>query len=162
MIYNSFDLLRILKRNMFDKRVNILILPILDESFADFALNFVDALYLCFPRIVRALIARSAWVKFNIIRELQHDWPHHFVIFVEKNVAVVHKSGVFSQLINWNMEVFRVVAAVFVAGPCPPHPKHSDIKSFNIGCIFPLFVEWSLGLHFTCDIFLTILICREQ
>ena len=72
---------------------------------------------------------------------------------MKKNVAVVHESGVLSELVNGNMEEFGVVAAIFVVGPSPSHPEHSNSIFFDIGSIFPSFVERHLRLTFACDIF---------
>jgi hypothetical protein len=50
----------------------------------------------------------------HAVRQLQHDGPHHFVVLVGEDVAVVDEAGVLSQLVGGHVEVISPVPCLVV------------------------------------------------
>ena len=102
-------------------------------------------------------IAEDLIIQFGIAWKLKHNRPHHFWIFMCKNMAMINESWEFSKLVQRHMKVCITTNFIFIIRWfSPSNPKYWNCLSIYTTSIFPTLVVWLTG--FTSKIF-NILIC---
>ena len=89
----------------------------------------------------------------------KHHRPHHFVVLVRKNVAVVYESRELHQLVLGHAEIGVFTYSRVVARGGPPHAQHVDCVRRHQRGIFP---SPAVGLNAAAGICADIFIDRVE
>lgn len=74
------------------------------------------------------IIVRNVMLLLIIIRESHHDWSHHFVILVVKEVTMINISWELNQLLFINMEIVTSINICIISSFSPPDSDNSCIS----------------------------------
>jgi hypothetical protein len=121
----------------------------------------VDALNFLSP----TLIVAGGTGRKRSLGHLQHDGPHHLIVFVEEDVAVVDKAGVLAELVSRDVEVSALGGIHFLIeiGLGPPNTVLQGLVALNEGSVFPLGVEDLLRrLTIACDVLVVSCIIQSK
>ena len=75
---------------------------------------------------------------------LYHYWPHHLVVLMSQNMAMVQESWEFDQLLFWDLEISMLACLLcskwdifWEICTCPSYPNSSNRIRLYPYCVFP-------------------------
>jgi hypothetical protein len=96
---------------------------------------------------------------------LEHDGTHHFIVLVPQKVAVVEEARIFSQLVDWYIEICISFVVLIVGRLSPSDSHHIDLKCFNQSGIFPssvVLLRWRSDIIFDVFIYVSWFKCNTK
>ena len=113
--------------------------------------------------LVLTLVQRLPSRRIAGSMSLHHDWPHHLLVFMSQNVAVVHEPRILQQVFFRHCEksatwICLCLSKLLIAhmGHCPANPHNRHVKGIYPHCLLVASqIFWNFRRHIGTNVAMT-------